>query len=968
MAHCKTNAQHSYSSNCVQIGHLNVYHLPNKIADVCLLLNRKPKIHILGLSETWVNSKHSDEILSIPNYQIIRQDSTQSGHTGLAVYIHDSMYPFIRRRPDLEIKDIECIWIEIKCSMSSPLLLGYLYRHPDSTNEWLDNFVQMMDTVQLCNRNILLQGDLNFNLLAPQTSWQSTFSLFGLTQIVNKPTRIASTSTSLLDHIYTNNTSIFTNVEVPDKSISDHYPTICTWKSKPPKPLKNGHTTVVYRVFKHFDKEAFFHDMNMAPFNDVLNASDPGKALDTFYECFLPIINKHAPLCKKRVKSAVLPGWLTPEIATAQKHRDQLKRKLKQLHKDNIDSLPDSLKSLKLNEREKAATEYRRQRNKVTYLIRTSQKAYFNRIIKDNKDTASLWKGINYVTKKSQSKACRNYSWSPDSFNNHFLHLAKSVLGENKTYDYDIPSSLLNFCQDKLSTNASFEIPLLGVHEVGALLTNLKNKKSMGPDKISASLLKLTIPYVVEPLTYIYNMCIKHNIMPTAFKTAQVFPLPKSKDISDLNNFRPISLISVLSKPLERHIHKHLLTYFDSHKLFHPLQSGFRPHHSCQSALTRLCDTWLSAVNQQKLTGAVFLDFKKAFDLVNHKILIKKLSVYLCNKTSQSFFESYLENRSQFVLTNGHFSSTEKVTCGVPQGSVLGPLLFCIFINDLPLCISDPLVTCDLFADDTTLHSSAKSISNLQTSLQRGLNDVASWCSSNQMIIHPQKTKCMVITSRQMHQLRPLMLNLSINNHPIEQASTHKVLGIIIDQELKWESHIDSLAKKLARSLYLLNRLAWYIDSDARKIFFNAHCLSHINYASTLWSCAAQNHLIKLNSLYKRAAKIILPDKSLSTLEKQAALDILPLNKQLEFNKLTSVYKTRINLAPDYITNLLIPSNRYNSINYLLPLTRIDLFKTSFSFSGALLWNSLPLSVKACSSLSNFKTKLRKYIQSSYTV
>ena len=961
--HCKANAQ-SYPLSGTQIGHLNVYHLPNKIADICLLLNKTPKIHILGLSEAWLSSKHSDDILSIPNYQILRRDTKQRGHTGLVAYIHDSVYPFIRRRTDLEPLNIECIWIELKCSMSSPLLLGYLYRHPDATDEWQENFAQMMDKIQLINRNILLQGDFNINFLEPQPSWQSTIALFGLKQIVTKPTRISSTTTSLLDHIYTNNTSLFTNVEVLEKSISDHFPTVCTWKAKPPKPPKNGHTTIVYRTFKSFQKEAFFQDLNSIPLNNVLNSSDPSEALHVFYNTLLPIINKHAPLRKKRVKSAALPGWLTPEIAAAQKHRDQLKMKLKQLCKNNIDLLPDPVKSQILSDKEQATKDYRKQRNKVTSLIRASQKAYFSKMITDNKDTASLWKSINQITNKSRSKSCSNYAWSPDSFNDHFLHLAESALDQISSTAYNVPTNLHNFCQQKLPSNVSFQIPILAVHEVGALITNMQNKKSMGPDNISPSLLKLSLPYVVEPLTHIYNLCIKQSTMPTALKTAQVLPLPKSKDTSDLNNFRPISLISTLSKPLERHVHKHLMTYLENHKLLYPLQSGFRKNHSCQSALTYLCDAWLSAINQQKLTGAVFLDLRKAFDLVSHEILAKKLSLYLCNQTSLSFFKSYLENRSQFVLTNGQISSTETVKRGVPQGSVLGPLLFCIFINDLPLSISDPMVSCHIFADDTTLHSSAKTISDVQSSLQCGLNDISNWCHSNQMVVHPIKTKCMVITSRQKHQLKQLTLTLSVNNTPLEQVHSHKVLGVIIDDELRWENHIDFLTKKLARSLFLLNRLKLFIDTDARKIFFNAHCLSHINYASIVWSCSAQNHLKKLNTLYKRGTKIILPDPTLSTKEKQAVLDILPLNQQLEFQKLVSVFKTRFNLTPHYITNLLIKSHRYSSTNYLLPQARIDLFKTSFSFSGAVMWNSLPLRLRLCCSCSEFKTNLRHYLQS----
>ena len=948
------------------IGHLNVYHLVNKVPDVNVLLNNKPSMHILGLSETRLNNNISDDMLFIPNYHIIRRDAVYHGETGLAVYIHNSVFQHINRRLDLESITVECIWLEIKYSSSPPFLVGFLYRNPASTYDWLDNFVHMMDSVNNRNRNILLLGDFNFDLLKSQAAWSSTTALFGLDQLVPKATRVTPTSATLLDHIYTNNKQLVNDVKVCDSSISDHFPTICTWLYKPPKLKNKGHTTIYYRSFKHFDKTLFCHDLSLANFEETFKFQDPTEALDSFYEALMPVIDKHAPLRQKRVKSQNLPGWLTPAIREAMKIRDKLKSKIKKNNTDNIQLLSDDERKLKQVETEKNIAEYRKQRNKVAQLIRTSKKDYFNKMINNNTDTASLWKAINDITNTSRNKQRNSSYFSANTFNNHFTSIVEKIRGEstfsiNKNITPHI--SLKTFCEANMKSEHSFQIPLLAVHEVGALICSLKNKKSMGPDNLNSSLIKLALPYIVEPLTFTYNKCIENNTFPASLKAAKVIPLPKSKDVSELNNFRPISLLSVLSKPLEKHVHKHLIEYLEENNLLYHLQSGFRHRHSCQTALTRMCDTWLSAINHNNIVGAVYLDFTKAFDFVDHDILLSKLGIYLKSHPSLLFFESFLKNRTQCVFTNGTFSSEQLIRYGVPQGSILGPLLFCIFINDLPLCLSDPNVSCDLFADDTSLHCSASTITDVQNSLQKSLNNVAEWCKDNFMLLHPGKTKCMIITSRQKHQSNKFTIHLSLNNTIIDQVKEHKVLGVIIDEELKWQSHINSITSKFSRSLFLLNKLTPYIDTDARKMFFYAHCLCHINYASVVWDSAASTHFKRLYSLFKRAMKIILPDPSLSTFEKQSQLDILPLQKMLHYNKCLLVYKVQNELAPEYLSQFLKPAtNRYGSENYILPRTRIDLFKSSFAFSGASLWNSLPSNARSSNTLTGFKHVLYEHL------
>ena len=309
------------------------------------------------------------------------------------------------------------------------------------------------------------------------------------------------------------------------------------------------------------------------------------------------------PSKKKRVKQQILPPWLNTDIKQAMLLRDKCRK-------------------------QKKFVEYKQQRNRVNYLVREAKKKYFNDLAGNKADISSMWRAINTLT-KGHSPANNNLpsELTPDVFNAHFVSVVSKFLPDDQTdgSQYNCPNRLLNFCRDRISQNTTFLIPPISVFEVGISILKLDNKKSTGCDGISVKLLKIALPYIAETLTYIYNLCIQKNVFPTAFKRAKVIPLPKTKTIStDLNDYRPISILSVLTKPLERHIHKHLTNFLETHQLFHSFQSGFRCGHSCQTAVTRLTDIWLSAFNNRQMSGAVFLDFRKAFDLVHHDILLKK--------------------------------------------------------------------------------------------------------------------------------------------------------------------------------------------------------------------------------------------------------------------------------------------------------------------------------------------------------
>lgn len=925
----------------IRIGHTNVYHLYNKQADICRLLNQPPYIHILGISETRLNSQKPN----VPQYSFLRRDADGAPlHTGMGIFVHNSIKQHVKRRKDLEPDQIECMWVEFK-SISQPCLVGFIYRNPDSPHAWYNDFVNMLDKVSNEDKSILLMGDMNINLLLPHSDWENTYSLFGLCQLVTQATRITETSSTLIDHIYTNNPQMTSNIRVLNNSFSDHFPIICTWSCKIPPRKNKGHTAIQFRSLKHFNETDFLFDLSNANFSCVFTCNDADDALSLWYNTFLPIVDKHAPLRTKRVKHATLPRWLSPEIIQAMEVRDQFKA-------------------------EKKVDEYRKQRNRVTYLVRQAKKSLFSDLIAKSKDTGPIWRAMNEITHKSRNQSNPFFTHSPDSFNDHFLSVTDSIKQpaqnsldvDNKT-EYDAQTLLRNFCHNKLKATNSAEIPEIAVHEVGAIISKMKNKKSMGLDNITSTLLKLSLPYTVESLTYVYNLCIKQSKFPTALKIAKVIPIPKSKDSSSPNNCRPISLLSVISKPLEKHIQKNLLEFVETHELFHPFQSGFRKYHSCTTAITRLCDTWLSAINKTKLVGAVFLDIKKAFDCVDHTLLLSKLEQYFQNDKTTAILKSYLEDRVQRVFLNGKYSKVGAVRSGVPQGSVLGPLLFGLYINDLPLNIKDKTVVCDLFADDSTLHTNSSNLNTINSSLQNSVHDVNNWCRHNKMVLHTGKTKCMVITTRQKHQIQPLPLKLTLQAVPIEQVNQHEILGVIIDNEFKWQAHINALTKKMSTNLFLLKQLTHYVDSDARKMFFQAHCLSRINYASPVWCGAAQVHIRKLNSHHRRAAKLILPDPSQTTQQKMNTLDILPMHKQFEFNKTILVFKIQNKEAPKYLNQLLTKaSERYESTRLIPPLPKINLYLTSFAFSGSSIWNALPIHLHNIHSIRAFKLSLKEHM------
>ena len=919
----------------LRTGFLNINHLFNKrdqIPDI--LSNSGNYFHLFCFGESWLSSNHSDEEISVPGYhKPIRLDPLLPKQTGLTLFINQSIT--FSRVCSLEQFGVESVWIEVKVKKSKPVLFGFMYRHPSERICWIDKFNDMMDAATLSDREVIILGDFNMDLMQPNNRWLLNCQNFNLNQLIDIPTRITRDSETLIDHIYSTSPHQIVEACCPYFGCSDHFPVCVTWKKKGAKIPKAGHKIVSYRCFKNFNENLFLSELAHSPLSNIYSITVADEAFDFWYQTFIQIYNKHAPFKTKRIKHSPKPPWLTKEIEDAISLRDKL------------------LKA-------KQYSDFRTQRNKVTAMLRAAKKKYIQEILTSNskQNSKNIWKAINILSNKPASKDSTTPSTlSADSLNNHFVNIPVTLIKNDKSGRNNL-ELLTDFCNSRNITS-NLEIPFLTVPEVFRYLITLKQSNTRGFDNIDGKILKISAPFICDSLTYVYNLCIQNSQFPNALKQAKIIPLYKHDDKENPNNYRPISILPILSKPLEKHIHKSIIKHINDYNLLHPCQFGFREKHSCHTLLTNLTEQWLSNINNNLFTGVISVDFAKAFDVIDHTLLLRKLSVYKFSTKSLSLLKSFLVDRKQSVFVNGIQSDFRTQQYGIPQGSILGPLLFSLYVNDLPLSISSPT---EMFADDTYLHSSSIDINDLHNTLQNSLNQLVSWTDLNHMSLHPKKTKYMLVTTRQKRQNIKSSPPLLIQNTPVEEVNEHKVLGITIDNNLSWSSHINKISKRVSQKNFQLNKIKHFLNIKARSHFFYAHIQSLIDYASTIYDSCSANAIKPLVRAHKRAVKLVKGNSSTLTSHDYCKLSILPFHTKLHFNKAVAMYKIMNGLAPPILSARFQRNTTKYKTKLYIPKPRIDLFKTSLSYSGGTLWNTLSPYIKESRSLNTFKQRYKIHL------
>ena len=402
------------------------------------------------------------------------------------------------------------------------------------------------------------------------------------------------------------------------------------------------------------------------------------------------------------------------------------------------------------------------------------------------------------------------------------------------------------------SRNVSdFSISNISEDEVLEIIDHLDNK-SVGPNSIPINLLKMISRQIIKPLCEIISLSFTQGVFPEELKISKVIPIFKSGSSEDINNYRPISLLSIFDKIIEKLMHKRLYDFLQNHNILNKAQFGFQKNMSTSLAIIEITERIRKSMEEKKVGCGLFVDLSKAFDTINHKILITKMEHYGIRGVAINWFKSYLTNRKQFTFINGFSSSVNFISCGVPQGSVLGPLLFLLYINDLPN-ISKKL-DFFLFADDTNIYFEAKTFSQLEKKMNKELKKLYTWLIVNRLALNISKTNFIVFHPQNKEKKR---ITIRINKYTIQEKNEIKYLGVILDASLTWKQHIDKLIKKLNKATAMLYKVRPYVNERTMLTLYYSLIYSHLTYATEVWGNASKTNINRILTIQKRIVRMI---------------------------------------------------------------------------------------------------------------
>jgi hypothetical protein len=890
-------------------------------------------VDIMCTVETWLDSNIVDEEISLSTHQSFRKDRLGRGG-GLLLAVRNNI-PCILKS-DLLVNNNtfnEIIVCEIQLHSNCKIALIAFYRPPNSDVSFNINLSQTINNVTRAGyKKLLVLGDLN----APSILWDSLtahnnlendlceiFSDCNLTQINSNPSR--QNSQNVLDVILTNCPELFSDVHSSVSMIkTDHFQLNFTIKGTPKTIKVDDMTRTVYSFRNvNFDQLNFY--LSLIDLNNLVLSyqGDLDLAWEKWKCAVINVIDKVVPTVV--VKNVYKHPWVDAEVIHLSNVKEASRRKAKA--------------SGKIND----WNHYRKLNNDVKKLVKTKYNDYLSDALENvNICPKNFWGLVNCKNNKKSLPDTMfygdTYAKSPKDkaclFNQFFYNQFSSN-------DLAVPQ-VNQFANDNLSSLT------LTHDEVFKALQGIKVHKAYNPDGIPPVVLKLCASVLTSSITLLFNLCLDSGYVPNKWKLANIIPIFKKGNPELVNNYRPVSLLTVISKVLERCIHSHVYA-ITRHDILNS-QHGFMSNRSTTTQLLNFYDNVHQIVDSGGQVDVLYLDLSKAFDSVPHKLLINQLKSFGYNNKLLKFFHSYLSNRFQKVVVQGQESEFLPVLSGVPQGSILGPLLFLYYINNCGQNLPHK-INLSLYADDSKLSCQIKDINDC-ISLQDGLDSLVSWGIKHGMYFNPNKCSSMSFTRKS----NGIAFDYTINGTIVSRVRKFTDLGIHVSDSLSWDHHIDICLRKANKRLGLIKRSLGYICPINIKILsYTSLVRPLVEHNSQLWSGCNKKYMVKLESLQRRATKFIVNNNSLSYELRLNKCGFLPLSLRRDFLDCTFFYNSWHDLIDFNIENLVnfvrTPTvrTRNNMDDHQLCEQRVksETYRKFFTHRIVSIWNTIPYEIRA---------------------
>jgi hypothetical protein len=872
----------------------------------------------------------------LPNFTCASKYCRSSGlGGGVAIYYNNnSLIEFFVTCSDKKyarnVCDVNCIELSIvniklvnRLDQRKTLkfVLICLYRSPkNKEHEFIDSFESLLYNVFRDNEHVIICGDWNINFLDSidpnVVKLRDLFLSFNLKEFVENATRVSEHSKSLLDNVVTNFDSEIISCNSYFNILSDHECQVIAIDFCA-KPVKSSSKK---RIFSDYNIGMFINELSQVDWSFLQSRVGVNNKFKSFSYTVQTLFNRAFPLKSVRGKEG-------------RKGQGKLSRELKAFADRNVDlgilvrDFKDPALKALLKERQKLFRKLVLEEKRAAISRQVGSSDCVQRVIWNvvRKETQGPKQSNSLPPLKSSGDKVHSPHEIATIFNNYFSTVSYS----------DAPSlSPSRLPVGGRSPVQSLFLAPVTLSELKETILSLKSKKSTGIDEISSTLLKAIYPSILDPLVYLINTSMSSGVFPDIYKIARVIPIFKSGDKSDVNNYRPISLLCTISKVIEKVIYSRLVNHLDKHKILIPNQYGFRSNRSTIHAIVDFISDAVCKLDQRQPALGIFCDLSKAFDRVNHEILCNKLEAYGVRGVALSWFRSYLSNRVQFVEIAGTQSGHVGCKYGVPQGSILGPLLFIIYINDLAVHL--PLAKTIFYADDTSMLFGGPHL-DLQTKVDESLHNLKRWLSENNLLLNSKKSGFMQFLTTNKD-----AFDVSLDEFGLEECSSVKFLGVTVDNKLSWLPQVTQLCSKLNRINYALRTLSPLLDSRTMLMVYHGCFFSVMAYGIEVWG--GSSHASKVFLAQKRAVRIIQglpPLHSCRGVFK--SLNILTLPSMYIFKLIASTVDNFKNI-PLVGASHNYPTRHGGALR--TPKHRLALSERYASFAGPSFFNRLPVEIK----------------------